>query len=479
MLAIDKTDDDFLYRQVIELISQNIESGTLAPGDRLPSLRKMSQRAGVSVPTVRQAYIELERQRRIESRPQSGFYVRHVQRNELVRPGPSSSGNPVKLCCRPLMQRVYDGINNPALVPFGIANPTMCRTAAKGLNRAMKRVMARAEEAGLGYASTVGEDKLRRQIAYHYFDTVGVQVEPESIVITNGGQEALLLALRAVAEPGDVIAVETPTYHGLLELIDSLDMLAVEVETCPEEGVELAELQKVLEKHPVKACMFSTTLSNPLGVGMPDEDRKRLVKLLEDYDVTLIEDDVYGDLRFDGSRPTPAGLLGSNAKILTCGSFSKTVAPGYRMGWVLAEHHLDEITRLKRAFSCSSGLLAQLTLADFLASGDYQRHLKALRPALKANCERMSAAIAQHFPKDTRVSQPQGGGVLWLELPKGVDSVELFDDAIDAGISLTPGQIFSPSRRYRNFLRLSYGHPWQPRFEEAIQWLGKSTSSHP
>ncbi len=472
MLAIDKTDDAFLYRQVIDLINENIDSGTLKPGDRLPSLRKMSNSAGVSVPTVRQAYIELETQRRIESRPQSGFYVRHFQRNKLVKPGRSSTVAPVELCCRPLMERVYDGVNNPALVPMGIANPTMCKAASKGLHRAMKRVMARTEERSLNYASTVGEDMLRRQIAYHYLDTIGAQVEPESIIITNGGQEALLLALQAVAKPGDVIAVETPTYHGQLELIDSLGMLAVEVETCPEEGVVIGEVQKVLEQHPVKACIFSTTLSNPLGVTVPEVDRKRLVKLLEEHDVVLIEDDVYGDLRFDGERPTPTQFLSSKARILTCGSFSKTAAPGYRVGWVVAEHFLEEVTRLKRAFSCSSNLISQLTLADFMASGDYQRHLKALRPVLQSNAERLRAEISEYFPAETRTSDPVGGGVLWVALPTGVDAVGLFDDAIEAGISIAPGPIFSPSGRYSNYVRLSYGHVWDERSEDAVRWLG-------
>jgi DNA-binding transcriptional MocR family regulator len=283
----------------------------------------------------------------------------------------------------------------------------------------------------------------------------------------------LLLALKAVASAGDVIAVETPTYHGLLELIDSLGMLAVEVETCPEEGVELPALAEMLEKHPVKACMFSTTLSNPLGVTMPDDKRRRLVELLAARDTVLIEDDVYGDLRFDGVRPVPAQFHDERARIITCGSFSKTAAPGYRIGWIVAGHFLDEITRLKRAFSCSSGFLQQLTLADFLASGDYARHMKALRPVLQRNSERMSAMIAEYFPAATRVSRPAGGSVLWLELPKTVSAEQLFDDAIDAGISIAPGQIFTPSRRYRNFVRLSFGHPWGERTEWAIQWLGQ------
>ena len=473
MLNIDKHDGTYLYRQVIDLINENIATGTLRPGDRLPSLRRMSQSAGVSIPTVRQAYVELERQRRIESRPQSGFYVRPVAANAIVEPAPSSAGDPVCLACRPLMFRVYDGINDPDLVPLGIANPCMARPAAKGLHRAMKRVMARSEERSLGYATTRGEPALRRQIAYHYLDTIGVQVEPEEIVITNGGQEALLLSLRAVAAPGDVIAVETPTYHGLLELIDSMGMLAIEVETCPEEGVVLRELRRTLEQHPVKACMFSTTLSNPLGVTMPEHDRRTLVEMLEEFDTVLIEDDVYGDLRFDGERPVPAQFLAGNARIITCGSFSKTAAPGYRIGWIVTDRYLDEVTRLKRAFSCSSGFLQQLTLADFLASGDYNRHLKALRPVLQCNAGRMSALVAEHFPGSTRTSRPAGGSVLWLELANGVDAEALFDEAVDAGISIAPGRIFSPADRYRNFVRLSFGHPWGERTEDAMRWLGR------
>ena len=473
MLNLDKQDGPYLYRQVIDLIKENIDTGTLRAGDRLPSLRKMSQRAGVSVPTVRQAYIELERQRQVESRPKSGFYVRHQAANDIVLPNPARNGKPVTLNCRSLMQRVYDGVNDPDLVPLGIANPCMAKPAAKGLHRAMKRVMSRAEERSLGYASTLGEPGLRRQIAYHYLDTTGAKVDPDSICITNGGQEALLVSLAALASPGDVIAVESPTYHGVLELIDSLGLLAVEVETCPEEGVTISALERTLNQHSVTACVFSTTLGNPLGVTMSDEDRLRLVKLLEKHDVALIEDDVYGDLRFDGQRPTPAQFLNSKARIISCGSFSKTAAPGYRIGWVAAGTLIDRIAQLKRAFSCSSGLLQQMTLADFLGSGDYNRHLKVLRPVLQRNAERMSALVADHFPNATRTSKPVGGSVLWLELPKKINSEKLFDAAIEAGISIAPGHIFSPCGRYSNFIRLSHGHPWGQRTEDAIKWLGK------
>jgi DNA-binding transcriptional MocR family regulator len=474
MLSVDKQNGDFLYRQVIDLITDKIDTGTLRPGDRLPSLRRMSEQIGVSVPTVRQAYIELERQRRVQSRPQSGFYVRGRAANELVRPSPAfrSAAKPVPVACRTLLERVFDGLFSTRLVPLGIANPTMAKPAAKSLHRTMKRVMARADGRGLSYAHTLGDPGLRRQIAFRYLDTIGSDVNPDEICITNGGQEALLLALKAVAKPGDVIAVESPCYHGLLELIDSLGMLAIEVETCPEEGVQLEALEKTLNAHPVTACLFATTLSNPLGVSMPDANRRELVHMIERHKIALIEDDVYGDLRFDGVRPKPAEFHSRQGRVLTCGSFSKTAAPGYRIGWVLAGRYVSEIERLKRSFSCSSGLLQQLTLCEFLASGDYDRYLKSLRAVLQCNAERMSAMIAEYFPPETRTSKPVGGSVMWLELPRNVDSEELFDRAIANGISIAPGLIFSPRKRYKNFIRLSFGHPWTPQIEAALRWLG-------
>lgn len=475
MQSVDRKDGLYLYQQVVDLINGNIDAGTLRPGDRLPSLRQMSTRAGVSIPTVRQAYVELEKQRRIQSRPKSGFYVRRSRDNPLVKPSPTFrySARPVHVGCRSLMDRVYAGLHNPSLVPLGIANPSLAKPAAKSLHRAMKRIMSRAEDRSISYAPTCGEPSLRRQIAWRYLDTVGLSVDPEEICVTNGGQEALSIALQVVAGRGDVVAVESPAYHGLLELIDSLGMLAIEVKTCPEVGVMIGALEKTLDAHPVKACILSTTLSNPLGVTKPDGHREQLAELLERRRVTLIEDDVYGELCFDGRRPKPVAAITQSDRLITCGSFSKTVAPGYRIGWLLTDRYQSEVARLKRSLSCSSGLLQQLTLADVMANGDYDRHLNKLRPILKQNYERMSAAVAEYFPTGTRTSAPVGGAVLWLEMPAQVDSVELFEDALSNGISIAPGAIFSPGDRYDNFLRLSFGHPWSGAIEASLQWLGR------
>jgi DNA-binding transcriptional MocR family regulator len=472
MIAVDKTATDYLYRQVTDLITEQIASGALRVGDRLPSLRRLSGRLSVSVPTVRQAYVELERQGRVESRPQSGFYVRAEDRNPMVSPGVCKNCQPQQVRCKSLIDRVYAGIHQPGVVPFGIANPTMARPAVKGLNRAMKRVMTRAEERSIGYAPSDGEPTLKRQIAYRYLE-LGGKVEPDEVIISNGGQEALALALMAVAGKGDIIAVETPTYHGALELIESMGMLALEIKTCPRDGLSLSALRSAIDKHRIKACLFASSLNNPLGSATPDEHREAMVEMLEARDIPLIEDDVYGDLMFDESRPKPARFFSRKNLVLTCGSFSKTVAPGYRIGWILAGQFDDRVRTLKRAFSCSCGLLQQMTLTEYLATGEYDRHLKALRPVLKCNAERMSAMISRYFPSGTGVSRPKGGSVLWLELPGNIDGIQLFEHALENSISICPGTLYSPSRRYRNFVRLSFGHPWTDQIDAAIRRLGE------
>jgi DNA-binding transcriptional MocR family regulator len=471
MLAIDRRNEEFLYSQVVDLINEQMRSGALRAGDRLPSLRRLSDKLDISIPTVRQAYLELERRGRIEARPKSGYFIQAQRQNRLVKVG-CKTCKPMEVTCRNLIDRVYDGIHSPGALPLGIANPCMASPATKTLHRAMKRVMSRAEDRSLSYAPTDGEPGLKRQIAYRYLNQGG-SVDPAEVIITNGGQEALAIALQAVAKRGDIVAIESPAYLGMLELIESLGMLALEIETCPVDGVNLEALERALDSHPVKTCMFSSSVNNPLGCVSTDDHRQALVKLLESRNIPLIEDDVYGELVYDGPKPKPAQFFSRKGLVLTCASFSKTAAPGYRVGWLLPGKFLDTTRKLKRALSCSSGLLTQLTLSEHLASGDYDRHLKRLIPVLKQNAARMTAAVERHFPASTGISAPKGGSVLWLELPTKVDSEKLFDAAIAENISIMPGDVFAAGRRYRNFIRLSYGHPWNESMDAGVATLGR------
>lgn len=471
MISIDRNEGEFLYSQVADLISAQVSSGALRAGDKLPSLRLMSDKLEISVPTVRQAYLELEKRGRIEARPKSGYFIQPQRQNRLVKVG-CKTCKPTAVSCLQLIDRVYDGIHTPGMLPLGIANPCMALPATKTLHRAMKRVMARAEERALGYAPTDGEPGLKRQIAYRYLNQGGA-VDPAEVIITNGGQEALAIAIQAVASRDSIIAIESPAYPGMLELIESLGMLALEIETCPVDGVSLDALQRALKSHPVRACMFSSSVNNPLGCVSSDRHRQEMVEILEEHDVPLIEDDVYGELVFDGPRPKPAQFFSRKGQVLTCSSFSKTVAPGYRVGWLLPGNYLDISRKLKRAISCSSGLLTQLTLSEHLASGDYDRHLKRLVPVLKQNAGRMTAAVERSFPANTGISAPKGGSVLWIELPRSLDSEELFNAAIKECISIMPGDVFTAGRRYRNFIRLSFGHPWSEAIDQGIETLGR------
>jgi DNA-binding transcriptional MocR family regulator len=471
MISIDRSDGEFLYSQVADLINDQVKSGALRPGDKLPSLRRMSNKLEISVPTVRQAYLELERRGRIEARPKSGYFIQPKRQSRLVKVG-CKTCKPMSVSCLNLIDRVYEGIHKPGVLPLGIANPCMASPATKTLHRAMKRVMSRAEDRALGYAPTDGEPGLKRQIAYRYLNQGGA-VDPAEVIVTNGGQEALAIAVQAVASRGDVVAIESPAYQGMLELIESLGLLALEIETCPLEGVNLESLERALRTHPVRACMFSSSVNNPLGCVTSDQHRQQLVQLLEDHDVPLIEDDVYGELVYDGSRPRPAQFFSRKGQVLTCSSFSKTAAPGYRVGWILPGHYVDVARKMKRAISCSSGLLTQLTLSEHLASGDYDRHLKRLLPVLKQNAGRMTAAVERSFPVNTGISAPRGGSVLWLELPRSVDSEKLFDAAIEENISIMPGDVFAAGRRYRNFIRLSFGHPWSEAMDQGVETLGR------
>ena len=479
MRLVDKSAPEFLYQQVIDFVEQQTKNGALRPGDKLPSLRKLSRQFEISVPTVKQAYVELERQGAISARPQSGYYLKAKQaRTLLPRRAKWACCQPSEVLCRSLIEQVYDAVHIPDSVALGISNPVHAHPPDKALARLMRSVISRVSEKAVSYGPVNGDPKLRLNLAFRYQEQ-GVLVNHDDLIITNGAQEALSIALQCVAERGDIIAVESPCYFGLIELIESLGMKVLEVYTCPEDGVCITELANVIKQHPVKACLFSTAINNPLGSMMTDKQRQEMVTLLEANNIPLIEDEVYSDLYFTEKRPVSAQLYSEKGLVLTCSSFSKTAAPGYRVGWLLPGKFEEKAKRVKRAQSCSTPMLQQWTLTDYLMSGEYDRHLQVLRKTLRYNCERMRALIAQHFPEQVCISKPQGGSVLWVRCRSHVDTSKFFKQAIAQGVNFAPGEIFSPSGKYKNYMRISFGVQWCERIDEAIQVLGKLVHQYP
>jgi len=478
MKLLDKSSSAYLYQQVIDFIEHQQKIGALQPGDKLPSLRKLSRQFEISVPTVKQAYIELERQGQVAAKPQSGYFLQAAQARTLKpRPAKWAQCAPVEVQGRSMIEQVHAAVHLPDTVALGISNPIQAHPPDKALARLMRSVLSKVSEKAVSYGPVTGDAKLRMQLAFRYQDQ-GVETNPDDIVITNGAQEALSIALQCVAKRGDIIAIESPCFFGIIELIETLGMKALEVYTCTEDGVCLEDLAEAINQHDITACLFSTAINNPLGSMKTDEQRQEMVSLLELHDIPLIEDEVYSEIYFTDTKPKPAQLYSEKGLVMTCSSFSKTAAPGYRIGWLLPGKFEEQAKRIKRAQSSSTPMLQQWTLNEYLLSGDYDRHLCVLRKTLAYNCERMRALLADHFPPEVCISKPQGGSVLWLRCQSHVNTSEFFQEGLAQGVSFAPGVIFSPSGRYKNYMRVSFGVLWGDDIEMAIKVLGKLVFEH-
>ncbi|NBD07930.1 aminotransferase-like domain-containing protein [Corallococcus silvisoli] len=468
-----------LYESVAERLRAAIAAGTLRPGERLPSVRRLSARERVSVSTVLQAYLHLESQGLIEARPQSGHYVRERERERLRLAEPPVSRPPASatpVTVSDLVTQLYRSSREPRIVQLGSAWPAPELLPTRRLAREMGQLARDRQMEGVMYDVPPGSLWLRKQLAKRALEW-GCALGADDFISTSGAAEAVHLCLVAAARTGDTIAIESPTYYGTLLAIESLGLKALEIPSHPRHGLELDALEAALERRRVAAVLVVPSFSNPIGSCMPEERRRRLVELVTAHDIPLIEDDIYGDLHFGPERPRPCKAFDTRGQVMLCGSFSKTIAPGYRVGYVAPGRFRERVELLKFTHTVASPLLPQEAVASFLENGGYDRHLRALRRNLASQVEHAAGAVAEHFPEGTRVALPSGGMLLWVQLPPTVDAHVLNARALEAGISIAPGSIFSARPdSYRNFIRLSCGQPWTPRIEAAIATLGSLAS---
>lgn len=462
-----------LYEQVATFIENQVRDGVYRPGERLPSLRRLSRQLRVSIATAQEAYALLEDRDLLEARPQSGHYVR----SEPARPPqpPAISAplpQPTEVRVSDLAMEVIQANDRPGIVNFGAVVPMVEFPAIAQLHRTMASIARRGGAKLSSYAAPPGLPELRLQIARRAVDA-GCRLSPDDIVITTGCQEALTLSLRAVAERGDVVAIESPTFYATLQTIESLGMQALEIPTHPETGISLEALELALESWPVRAVLLTPSFSNPLGYRMPDPARQQLMEMLRRHDLPLIEDDIYGDITFEPPRPRAVKSWDRDGRVLLCSSFSKTLEPGLRVGWVAPGRYLEKLKHLKLVASMATASLPQMAVAEFLEHGSFDRHLRLANAAYRRRRDRVLTLIGRHFPAGTRATCPTGGFVLWVELPRQVDALLLYRQALEHGISIAPGPLFSAKRRYRNFIRLSYANAEGERAESALRTLGE------
>lgn len=464
---------DLLYRQVKQTVLGLIQKGELGPGDRAPSLRSMSLTRKVSLSTVLQAYMELEDDGVLESRPKSGFFVKATSSAQIPLPSPATQvSKPVLGQKNDFILQVLEACTSPDLLQIGssLVDPSLLPVTA--LQRSYQRVLKEHPELTYAYAPSEGLPELRRMLALRGL-AAGSDFDETRTIVTVGGSEALTVALRALTRPGDMVAIETPTYYGFIHMLEILGLRAVEIPTCMGEGVEMDDLRRALDRYPIRACLFSPNFNNPIGSLYPDEKKEAVVKLLEQKGVPLIEDDIYGDLHFTPKRPLAAKHFDRKGNVLYCSSFSKTLSPGLRVGWLEAGSRFETALKIKASSSLANPGLPQMAVVDFLRTGHYDRHLRHVRGELTNLAARYRGLIGQYFPVGTKVTQPMGGTVLWVELPGKADGDKIFRRARDEGMNVVPGSIFNSQSRFQNCIRINFARPLTPKIDQALRRLGE------
>ncbi|ABK43287.1 transcriptional regulator, GntR family [Magnetococcus marinus MC-1] len=460
------------YQQLADQLQQAIEQGTYAPGERMPSVRHLQRRLNVSITTISSAYVELERRGLAEARPRSGYFAR----TPLKQPIPQTSavpGEPVKVRQGPMTRAVESAAMSDALVPLAGAILDEALLPLIDIRRAARSVMREQAAAAMAYGPPAGAMPLRRALAqqpWGFAQPPGV----DEILLTQGALEAISLALRTITRPGDAVVVESPSFYGFMQMIEQMGLYAMEVVTDAQHGMQPADLARALEDPRVKAVLSIPSFHNPMGAVMPEANRKEIVRLITQRQVPLIEDDIYGDLHYGGVRPTPMKAWDKEGWVIYVSSFSKVLGPGLRVGLCMpGPRFYEKMVSLKMATSLTSSMFTQLTVASLLLSGAYGRQVRHLRKALSANVQRFRHGVASAFPAETRMTHPQGGFTVWVEMPAQVDGVALYEEALAAGIAIVPGAVCSPSGRYRHCIRLSAGTLWSRRVEKAIARLGE------
>lgn len=465
--------ESLLYEQLADRLIDHIEKGVYPVGSRLPSVRALAKSEQVSIATVTSAYSILEERGWAEPRPKSGYFVKRTAVAPLSMPKKSrAKTSPRAVTVAELAMAVQRGAAASRGVVFSAAVPDLEFPIAEVVKRNFTRLSRYSSSFGNGYDTPEGLLELRLQIARRAIDA-GVHISPDAIITTMGAQNAISHALRALTVPGDIVAVESPCYFGLLQMIEGFGLKAIEIPTDPVTGMSVDALTLALQRWPIKAILTIPAFTNPLGCVIPMEKKRILIQLAQRYDIPIIEDDIYGDLQFEGRRSKALKSIDPDGRVLWCSSVSKTMDPHLRVGWIAPGRYYDEVLQQKFVSEISSPSLPQLVTAEIMKKGLYDRHLRHARASYQQRYLRLLELAREHFPKAMGVSSAKGGLVAWFEMPRSVDATELYYICREEDIHIAPGELFSVSGLYQNCFRLSFSNEWTPEREQAIAFIGR------
>lgn len=466
------TDTPLLYLQLADKIAAAIQQGIITSGSKLLSVRDCARQRKLSINTVTAAYRLLEDKGLIEARPKSGYFVR-TQLAEPTQPlKPSRTDERQADTLNAFIEAILSHQDQPDYIDFGLACPKgKAFYPSDRLARLTAGILRKQSDLVAKYALPPGSLTLRQQIAQRLIQ-LGVSVSADDLILTHGVLDALNLAIRAVTKPGDTVIVETPTYFNLYPLLESLGINWLEITTHPLTGMDLDELDAILQQTPIAAIITIPTVHNPLGFTMSRENKARLAKMANQYQVPVIEDAQHADLQFMSPPEPLLKAYDEGGWIMTSASYTKTLAPDFRIGWIAPGRFHDAVRKLKFLTSVAESSLLSEAIAQFLENGGYERHLRNLRRLYSIQINHIRSLIAQYFPTGTRASQPTGGFILWLELPQNINSLELARRALAEHIVCIPGLLYSTSERYQNCLRLTCCFEMSEKYIQGLVRLG-------
>ncbi|MDK9738972.1 PLP-dependent aminotransferase family protein [Vibrio sp. D404a] len=456
------------YEELAKDIRTQIANNTWRSGEKIPSVRMSCRNYKVSNSTVLQAYQLLESEGWIIAKPQSGYFVAPKIETLVTLPEASEPK-------RAINDRLFDFLTSSSaegVVPFGSAFPDPDLFPLPVLTRNLASAGRKMTGASVINNLPPGSESLRRQIAQRYLQQ-GIAVSHQDIVITSGAMEALNLSLQTVTKPGDTVVIEAPAFYGALQAVERLGLNAIEVEVCPKQGLNIEAFRQVLNDHDVKACWLMTTFQNPTGTCLSEQSKQEVTSIAREYQTLIIEDDVYADLYYEGEKPKPLKAYDTDDSVLLCGSYSKSLCPGYRVGWVVNARYHNQIQKQQLLSTLSSSAPVQLGVAHFLTHESYDNHLRKLRKHLQARKQGFIDAIREHFPTSIELEEPQGGYFIWVRFPESFDSHKLYKLAMEQGISIASGDLFSDSQQVSHAIRLNFSHEFTPERESALKTVGK------
>jgi DNA-binding transcriptional MocR family regulator len=465
-----------IFDQIAEKIVEQIRQGVLTPGAKVPSLRRLSRQLGVNQATVNRAYWKLESDRLLECRPQSGFYVREPL-SPAQEEGRPEKGTPYVASVKQFTAKmrffsyVFAGFSNPANLLLCFGSPGLAVLPDKSFRKSLVTAVTQATAKTFDYNWPAGSEPLKRQIARHYLEC-GLIVPPDKLILTSGASESLNVCFRAVTRPGDIVAVEAPLLPMMMMTLQNYHVKIVEIPIKPGQGMDLDYLKKALKKYPIKACLSMPNFNHPTGILVSDENKKRLVEMLAEKDAVLIENDTYGELYFGKTRPKPAKAFDKTGHVVLCSSFSKVLSPGIRVGWIIGRKNSNAEALSRFVGSASTNTFMEAAMADFMARGEYARHLRKVRKLLETNWKLYSAAMARYFPEGTLIKKPQGGPIAWVEFPARVDGFQLHREALEKNILIFPGQAYTLTPKFNNFAAIGFAHPWSESMDKVLKTLG-------